>query len=97
MDDLYVLKMTAHLAPKCHSIKESDLPIGSEDIYGNDAIELREPDDDAIDNLEEMLLDAGDPSPTYKEFRFELCDGCHRKFLADPLNREAFKFAFSKN
>ena len=34
----------------------------------------------------------------YKSFRFDLCPECHKKFLKDPLNREAARsIDFSKN
>jgi hypothetical protein len=33
-----------------------------------------------------------------KKFRFDLCPRCHRKFLRDPLGREAARrLSFSKN
>ena len=34
----------------------------------------------------------------YKNFRFDLCPECHKKFLKDPLGREAARsIDFSKN
>ncbi|QVL33659.1 hypothetical protein KIH39_07045 [Telmatocola sphagniphila] len=96
-DDIYVLKMSAHLAPKCHNMKESDLPISSDALDEDEVVELPETDDDGIDDLEEMMLEPVGPAPTFKEFRYELCPQCHKKFLEDPLNREAFKLDFSKN
>jgi len=33
-----------------------------------------------------------------KGFKFDLCPGCHEKFVKDPLGREALRtFDFSKN
>jgi hypothetical protein len=38
------------------------------------------------------------PLPTCKKMRFDLCAGCFRKFVNDPLGREsAAKFDFSPN
>jgi len=67
-----------------------------------DPAELTEDDLDA-DHLEEMgqLLNDDDadlePAPRFKKFRYDLCRGCHAKFLADPLGRESMKFDFSAN
>lgn len=38
-----------------------------------------------------------DLSPAYAKMRYDLCPECHKKFLADPLSREAPKFDFSEN
>lgn len=35
---------------------------------------------------------------SFKEFRFDLCPNCHRKFLKDPLGRDATRrLNFSNN
>jgi len=68
----------------------------------HDPAELTEDDLDA-DHLEEMSLLLADedasmePSPVQSQKRFDLCPTCHKKFLADPLGREALKFSFSPN
>ncbi len=72
----------------------------------HDPCELTEADLDE-DNMEAVsaLLrsedEAHDPdvsSPPYKTFRYDLCAACHKKFLRDPLGKEAVqKFHFSKN
>lgn len=63
-------------------------------------------DQDPIESLSEALRQAEeegtDPgevlAPASKNFRYDLCTECHRKFLQDPLAREAEKkFHFSEN
>jgi hypothetical protein len=56
------------------------------------------------DHLEQVAqeLEAGsavdDDCCETKKFRFDLCPRCHRKFLRDPLGREAARrLSFSKN
>lgn len=59
--------------------------------------------DDQLESLSQMLQDleaAGaspDLPPDYKQIRLDLCPECHKKFLRDPLNKEAIKFDFSEN
>jgi hypothetical protein len=51
--------------------------------------------------LREMDDDLADPeaiAPAYKNFRYDLCPDCHKKFVRDPLGKEAAqKFDFSEN
>ena len=63
-------------------------------------------DQDPIESLSEALRQAevegtdpgGELPPARKSFRYDLCAECHRKFLQDPLAREAEKkFHFSEN
>lgn len=65
-----------------------------------------EPADMDHDHLQEVadMLDHGGPddesleSSGAKVFRFDLCPQCYRKFLKDPLGREAVRrLKFSKN
>lgn len=47
---------------------------------------------------EESVPDPDADAPPYKGFRYDLCPECHKKFLRDPLSREAAqKFDFSEN
>jgi len=62
------------------------------------------PADLDADHLEEVAqqLNAGDVEPLddceTKTFRFDLCPRCHRKYVRDPLGRDAARrLAFSKN
>ena len=73
----------------------------------HDPTELTEADLDA-DHMEEVSqliqeMEDGPPdpdaiTPERKQFRFDLCPACHKKFLGDPLNKDAAqKFHFSEN
>jgi hypothetical protein len=58
--------------------------------------------DDQLEAIGQLLRDTDDetdlePAPAFKKLQFDLCSGCHKKFLADPLNRESQKFDFSEN
>jgi hypothetical protein len=88
VDPRFVLKMDVFAAGDPAELTEADL------------------DDDPIESLSEALRQAeeegADPgeelAPARKGFRFDLCSECHRKFLRDPLAREAEKkFHFSEN
>src|SRR5438132_14071117 len=47
---------------------------------------------------EDQLGETDDPTPPHKNFRYDLCPECHKKFVRDPLGREAAqKFDFSEN
>ena len=61
-------------------------------------------DDDHMEAISELLRDEDnlpDPevaAPAYKNFRYDLCPRCHKKFVKDPLSKEAAqKFHFSEN
>lgn len=59
--------------------------------------------DDHLESLSQLLSDlessGGHPDlpPDYKQIRLDLCPECHKKFLRDPLNKDAVKFDFSEN
>lgn len=76
-----------------------------EAFAANDPAELTD-DDLEGDHVEEMarlleeLEETGtepDLLPVCKKMRFDLCPSCYRRFLSDPLGREASKFDFSPN
>ena len=77
------------------------------DVYAaNEPPALTDDDlnDDQLESLGQMLQDleasgAAPPElpPDFKQFRMDLCPECHKKFLRDPLNKEAAKFDFSEN
>ncbi|MCS6852110.1 MAG: hypothetical protein NZ700_13185 [Gemmataceae bacterium] len=83
----YVVKLEVFAADDPAEITEDDL------------------DDDHMEALSQLLRDEEanlvDPdavSPSYKTFRYDLCPECHKKFVRDPLGKEAaHKFDFSKN
>ena len=61
-------------------------------------------DQDHMEEISQLLeqLENMDPQEaedsTYKSFRFDLCPECQRKFLKDPLGREALqRIDFSEN
>lgn len=57
--------------------------------------------DDNLEAVSELLRDTDEtdlePVPAFQSLRYDLCPACHKKFLADPLGREAQKFDFSEN
>jgi len=85
-DRRYVVKMEVYVAEDSRSLSDDDL------------------DQDHLEALGEYLADleasgVGNQElpPDYKQFRLDLCSECHKKFLRDPLNKEAAKFDFSEN
>jgi len=73
---------------------------------GFDPTEIKEDDleDDPMEAVSQILqrdeaLNSDELSSTlHKGFRFDLCPACHRKFVNDPLGKEAIRsFDFSKN
>jgi len=62
--------------------------------------DLEEDHMEAVSQLLQELEEDGaiDVEPAAKQFRYDLCDGCRKKFSRDPLNKEtAQKFEFSEN
>ena len=85
-DQRYVVKIEAFAAHDPAEITEADL---DEDHMEAVSQMLR---DETEDSLDGELIDAN------KNFRFDLCPECHKKFLRDPLGREHVqKLFFSKN
>lgn len=84
-DRRYVVKMEVYPAHDPEEITDDDL------------------DQDHMDAISEMLEDADDasleePAPTYKKLQYDLCPDCQKRFLHDPLGKEASqKYHFSKN
>jgi hypothetical protein len=82
----YVVKMEAFAATDPAELTEEDL------------------ESDHVEEMARMLneMEAADEEPqllpTCKKMRFDMCAGCFRKFVGDPLGREsAAKFDFSPN
>jgi hypothetical protein len=85
-DQRYVVKMEVFAAQHA-ALTEADL---DEDHLEAVSQLLRA----AEDNLTDPELEA----PQYKGFRYDLCPECHKKFVRDPLGKEAAqKFDFSEN
>ena len=85
-DHRYVVKIEAFAAHDPAEITEADL------------------DEDHMEAVSQLLRDMEDnlagPEMVapYKNFRYDLCPECHKKFVRDPLGREtAQKFDFSEN
>lgn len=86
-DHHYVVKIEVFPARDPAEITEADL-----DTDHMEAVSqlLREMEDEAGD--------CDDLPPLYKNFRYDLCTDCHKKFVRDPLSKEvAQKFDFSEN
>jgi hypothetical protein len=84
--DRYIVKMEVYAADDANEITEADI------------------DEDHLESVSELLSEANELSdpelapPAYKRIRFDLCPDCHKKFLTNPLGREAAqKFDFSEN
>ena len=78
------------------------------EIYAaHDPAELTDDDldDDHLESLSELLQqieDAGGDDearnrPRVQKIRLDLCPGCHKRFLRDPLSKDSAKFDFSEN
>lgn len=83
--------------------RDARFVVHMEVFAAQDPAELTEADleEDHLEQVGQMLRE-NDPSdlelaPAYQKLRYDLCPACHRKFLADPLSREAQKFDFSEN
>jgi hypothetical protein len=83
----YVVKIEVFAAHDLAEITEADL---EEDHMEAVSQLLRE--------MEDNLADPDAVPPPHKSFRYDLCPECHKKFVRDPLNKEAAqKFDFSEN
>jgi hypothetical protein len=84
-DRRYVVKIEVYAAHDPNELTEDDL----DDDHLSDISDL-------LQQLEETGGDS-DVAPAYKQLRYDLCPECHKKFLRDPLNKDAAKFDFSEN
>jgi hypothetical protein len=85
-DHRYVVKMEVYAAHNPAVLTEADL------------------DEDHMEAVSQLLRDeeegpeADTPAPPHQNFRYDLCPECHKKFVRDPLGRDAAqKFDFSEN
>ena len=82
----YVVKLEVYAAYDPLEITEEDL----EEDHMEEISQLIK----QMDDMDEQALE----DQVYKNFRFDLCPECHKKFLKDPLGREiARSIDFSKN
>src|SRR5262245_26313362 len=83
----YVVKIEVFAAHDPAEITEADL----DDDHLEAVSEL-------IRDMEDNLADPDDPEPACQNFRYDLCPECRKKFLRDPLGKDAAqKFDFSNN
>jgi hypothetical protein len=86
-DHRYVVKIEVFAAHDPAEITEADL-----DQDHMEAVSQ------LLRDEEDSLIDPDLSAPAYKNLRYDLCPECHKKFLRDPLGREAAQnFDFSEN
>jgi hypothetical protein len=85
-EDHYVVKIEVFAAHDPAALTEADL------------------DEDHVEAIGEMIRemedggDAADLEPTSQQMRYDFCPSCRKKFLRNPLNKDAVqKFDFSEN
>jgi len=85
-DYRYVVKIEVYAAHDPGKLTEADL------------------DEDNMEAVSQLLRSEDEPpdpditAPAYKNFRYDLCPSCHKKFVRDPLGKDTVqKFDFSKN
>jgi hypothetical protein len=85
-DHRYVVKIEAYAAHDPAELTEADLDEDHMEALSKTLRELEE---------NEVSADLVEP---HKNFRYDLCSECHKKFVQNPLAKEpAQKFDFSKN
>ena len=83
----YVVRIEVFAAHDPAEITEADL---DEDHMEAVSQLLRE--------MEDNLDDADGPEPSSHHFRYDLCPECRKRFVRDPISKEAAqKFDFSEN
>ncbi len=86
-DRRFVVKMEVFAAHDPAELTEADL----DDDHMEAVSQL-------LRDEEEGLVDPSSAEPAYRNFRFDLCPECHKKFVRDPLGKDAAqKFDFSEN
>jgi hypothetical protein len=86
-DHRYVVKLEVFAAHDPAEITEADL----DDDHMEAVSQL-------LQDMEDNLTDPEDVEPPHQSFRYDLCPECRKKFVRDPLGKEAAqKFDFSEN
>jgi hypothetical protein len=86
-DDHHVVKIEIFAAHDPAEITEADL----DDDHMEAVSEL-------LREMEDSLEDPDVAEPPHRHFRYDLCPGCRKRFVRDPLGKEAAqKFDFSEN
>ncbi len=84
-DQRYVVKIEAAAAHDPSELTEADL------------------DDDHMEAVSQLLRDEeenldAEMNEAHKQFRYDMCADCHKRFIRDPLGKELVqKFDFSEN
>jgi hypothetical protein len=101
-----MLHITCDLCGKELRVGEDHYVVKIEVFAAHDPSQLTEADleEDHMQAVSELLRqmeeteDADDLEPTSHHRRYDLCPGCRKRFLRDPLAKEAAqKFDFSEN
>lgn len=86
-ENRYVVEMETYAAHDPAELTEADLDQDHMDAIGQ-----------ILHDMDEAGFEPDEPTPAFKKLRYDLCPTCHKKFLRDPLNKEASqKFHFSEN
>jgi hypothetical protein len=86
-DHRYVVKIEVFAAHDPREITEADL-----DEDHMEAVSQ------LLHEMEDNIADPEVEAPSHKQFRYDLCPECQKKFLRDPLGKESEqKFDFSEN
>lgn len=86
-DPRYVVKVEVFAAHDPAELTEADL----DDDHMEAVSQL-------LRQMEDHLADPNADQPAYKKFRYDLCPECQKRFVRDPLNKDAAqKFDFSEN
>jgi hypothetical protein len=104
----FMLHVTCDLCGKELAIGESSRFVVKVEVFAaHDPAKLTEADldEDHLEAVSELLrdLEHGDldpelTQPSFRQFRYDLCPECHKKFVRDPLGRDAAQsFNFSEN
>jgi hypothetical protein len=85
-EDHYVVKIEVYAAHDPAELTEADF------------------DDDHMEEVSQLLrdmeegLESAELEPASRQFRYDLCSECRKKYVRDPLSKEASqKFDFSEN
>jgi hypothetical protein len=85
-EDHYVVKIEVFAGHDPAEITEADLDEDHMEAVGELLRELEEEGEEA------------QVEPTSRHFRYDLCPGCRKRYLRDPLSKDsAQKFDFSEN
>jgi len=86
-EERFVVKIEVFPAHSSRQISEEDLDIDSLEMIS-----------ELLDGLENELNSAGDTEIRPRQYRYDLCSGCHKRYQSDPLGRDvSTRLNFSQN